>query len=149
MLPHFNANATLRTQRSGILLCIGGRTYRSVGLPKPLIKSNKLACYWKCTEEQCKGTATSRRDTIDSADTEPKERLPHTCEPDPNNIINRKARNHFLDLIAMGANRNAAYEQTWDDLNNPNFVPPEYIETNGRDSFASQKSYSGDQEHEW
>lgn len=59
------------------------------------------------------------------------------CEADEDEITNRKARQHLLNLLAAGMG-DRAHDQTWDDLSNVNIVGQGYIDRNGRANFVDR-----------
>lgn len=93
-------------------------------------------CYWHC--DDCTGTGTSNRVTENAPDEGFVEKKPHTCNPSIVNVINSKARLHFLDLVSNSANRNDAYQQTCQDLQDVNIVGDEYIALNGFMHFSTR-----------
>lgn len=96
---------------------------------------------WQCTDRLCKASAITRRAQKDGIDSEPVWKGVHVCAQTCNATINDKARQHYLWLVSAGVAKPLAYDNTWDDLANPNIVPAAYINTLGREAFSTQESY--------
>ena len=135
MLSHLSLAVPLKTKFSNPTIDHNGRLLcKQKHYAK---RDGTFNFYWQCTAENCKGSVITSRNTMDSVDMNLVEKKDHTCVVNVVEVINGKARQHYLQLVSEGVSRGQAYLQTWQDLDNPEIVGPDYIELNGRTLFAT------------